>query len=91
MEAVLLGHTNRYDELTPAEHFLDSQTAKGWLVIWSQNAESTEQGINIFISTVLGCSASELFDNAKGDGHIVLIIKSPQHSCFTGSIVALSF
>lgn len=47
MEAALLGHTNRCDELTAAEHLLDSQTAPRWLVIWRQSAEPTEQRINI--------------------------------------------
>ena len=47
MEAVLLGHTNRCDELTAAEHLLDSQTALRWLVIWRQSAEPKQQQINI--------------------------------------------
>lgn len=60
MEAALLGHTNRCDELTAAEHLLDSQTAPRWLVIWRQSAEPTEQRINIsrFFFTVAGCLCS---------------------------------
>lgn len=38
METVLFGHTNHNDELTPAEHIRDSQTAQMWLLIWSQKA-----------------------------------------------------